>query len=393
MLKPRGAICNLECAYCFFLSKEQLYPGSTFRMSDDLLEDYTRQYIQAQRVPEVTFAWQGGEPMLMGLDFFQRAVKLQEKHRRPGMRVMNALQTNGVLLNDEWCRFFHDHNFLIGVSLDGPRSLHDAYRRDKAGKPTFDRVMNGIALMKKHRVEFNILATVHAANAEHPVEIYRFFRDEVGAQFIQFIPIVERDNGTGFQEGERVTPRSVTGKRYGQFLISIFDEWVRRDVGSVFVQIFDVALAAWIGQRPGLCVYEETCGLAMAMEHNGDLYSCDHFVEPRHFLGNVRETPLVELVGSARQRQFGQDKLNRLPRHCRKCSVRFVCNGACPKDRILTTPDGEPELNYLCEGYKSFFTHIDHPMRVMAAELRAGRPAANVMAYLARTEKATPQRR
>ena len=241
MLKPRGAICNLECAYCFFLSKEQLYPGSTFRMSDDLLEDYTRQYIQAQRVPEVTFAWQGGEPTLMGLDFFQRAVKLQEKHRRPGMRVMNALQTNGVLLNDEWCRFFHDHNFLIGVSLDGPHSLHDAYRRDKAGKPTFDRVMNGIALMKKHRVEFNILATIHAANAEHPVEIYRFFRDEVGAQFIQFIPIVERDNGTGFQEGERVTPRSVTGKRYGQFLISIFDEWVRRDVGSVFVQIFDVA--------------------------------------------------------------------------------------------------------------------------------------------------------
>jgi len=393
MLKPRGAICNLECAYCFFLSKEQLYPGSTFRMSDDLLEDYTRQYIQAQRVPEVTFAWQGGEPTLMGLDFFQRAVKLQEKHRRPGMRVMNALQTNGVLLNDEWCRFFHDHNFLIGVSLDGPRSLHDAYRRDKAGKPTFDRVMNGIALMKKHQVEFNILATVHAANAEHPVEIYRFFRDEVGAQFIQFIPIVERDNGTGFQEGERVTPRSVTGKRYGQFLISIFDEWVRRDVGSVFVQIFDVALAAWIGQRPGLCVYEETCGLAMAMEHNGDLYSCDHFVEPRHFLGNVRETPLVELVGSARQRQFGQDKLNRLPRHCRKCSVRFVCNGACPKDRILTTPDGEPELNYLCKGYKSFFTHIDRPMRVMAAELRAGRPAANVMDYLARTEKATPQRR
>jgi uncharacterized protein len=393
MLKPRGAICNLECAYCFFLSKEQLYPGSTFRMSDDLLEDYTRQYIQAQRVPEVTFAWQGGEPTLMGLDFFQRAVKLQEKHRRPGMRVMNALQTNGVLLNDEWCRFFHDHNFLIGVSLDGPRSLHDAYRRDKAGKPTFDRVMNGIALMKKHRVEFNILATVHAANAEHPVEIYRFFRDKVGAQFIQFIPIVERDNGTGFQEGERVTPRSVTGKRYGQFLISIFDEWVRRDVGSVFVQIFDVALAAWIGQRPGLCVYEETCGLAMAMEHNGDLYSCDHFVEPRHFLGNVRETPLVELVGSARQRQFGQDKLNRLPRHCRKCSVRFVCNGACPKDRILTTPDGEPELNYLCEGYKNFFTHIDRPMRVMAAELQAGRPAANVMAYLARTEKAALQRR
>jgi uncharacterized protein len=393
MLKPRGAICNLECAYCFFLSKEQLYPGSTFRMSDDLLEDYTRQYIQAQRVPEVTFAWQGGEPTLMGLDFFQRAVKLQEKHRRPGMCVMNALQTNGVLLNDEWCRFFHDHNFLIGVSLDGPRSLHDAYRRDKAGKSTFDRVMNGIAWMKKHRVEFNILATVHAANAEQPVEIYRFFRDEVGAQFIQFIPIVERDNGTGFQEGERVTPRSVTGKQYGQFLISIFDEWVRRDVGSVFVQIFDVALAAWIGQRPGLCVYEETCGLAMAMEHNGDLYSCDHFVEPRHFLGNVRETPLVELVGSARQRQFGQDKLNRLPRHCRKCSVRFVCNGACPKDRILTTPDGEPELNYLCEGYKNFFTHIDRPMRVMAAELQAGRPAANVMDYLARTEKATPQRR
>jgi uncharacterized protein len=392
MLKPRGAICNLNCAYCYYLSKERLYPGSHFRMSDALLEEYTRQYIEAQPVPEMTFAWQGGEPTLMGLDFFQRAIGLQQKYRRPGMRIHNALQTNGVTLDDEWCGFLREHNFLVGISLDGPRELHDAYRVDKGGRPTFDRVMAGLELLKKHGVEFNFLTTVHAANADHPLEVYRFLRDEAGAPFIQFIPILERDNETGFQEGEKVTARSVTGPQYGDFLIAIFDEWVRQDVGRVFVQIFDAALAAWLGQRPGLCIFEETCGTALAMEHNGDLYSCDHFVEPRHKLGNIQEIPLAKMVGSEPQRQFGLAKRDTLPRYCRECQVHFVCNGGCPKNRILRTPDGEPGLSYLCAGYKAFFTHIDRPMRIMAAELQAGRPAANIMLHLAQ-EEAQVQRR
>jgi uncharacterized protein len=392
MLKPRGAICNLNCAYCYYLSKERLYPGSHFRMSDALLEEYTRQYIEAQPVPEMTFAWQGGEPTLMGLDFFQRAIGLQQKYRRPGMRIHNALQTNGVTLDDEWCGFLREHNFLVGISLDGPRELHDAYRLDKGGQPTFDRVMVGLELLKKHGVEFNFLTTVHAANADHPLEVYRFLRDEVGAPFIQFIPILERDNEAGFQEGEEVSARSVTGPQYGDFLIAIFDEWVRQDVGRVFVQIFDAALAAWLGQRPGLCIFEETCGTALAMEHNGDLYSCDHFVEPRHKLGNIQEIPLAKMVGSEPQRQFGLAKRDTLPRYCRECQVHFVCNGGCPKNRILRTPDGEPGLSYLCAGYKAFFTHIDRPMRIMAAELRAGRPAANIMLHLAQ-EEAQVQRR
>ena len=392
MLKPRGAICNLNCAYCYYLSKERLYPGGHFRMTDDLLETFTRQYLEAQRVPEVTFGWQGGEPTLMGLDFFRRAVELQEKYRRPGMKVINALQTNGTTLDDEWCRFFQAHDFLIGLSLDGPQELHDAYRLDKGGGRSFDRVMAGLSLLKKHRVEFNILTCVHAANADHPLEVYRFFRDEVGAQFIQFIPIVERDNDTGFQKGERITARSVSGRQYGNFLIAIFEEWVRRDVGRIFVQIFDVALAAWVGQRPGLCIFEETCGTALALEYNGDLYACDHFVEPGFKLGNVQANPLAEMVGSDQQRAFGLNKRDTLPRYCRECEVRFVCNGGCPKNRVLRTPNGEPGLNYLCAGYKAFFTHVDRPMQIMAAELRAGRPPANVMLHLAH-EEAELQRR
>lgn len=386
MVKPRGPICNLDCEYCYFLSKERLYPDSDFRMSSALLEEYTRQYIEAQHVPEVTFAWQGGEPTLMGLDFFREAVAYQQKYRKPGMRIINALQTNGTLLDDGWGQFFHDHHFLIGISLDGPPHLHDAYRRDKGGRPTFERVLRGVEVLKRHRVEFNVLTCVSAANAPYPLDVYRFLRDEIGAAFIQFIPIVERDNATGFQEGSAITPRTVTGEQYGRFLIGVFDEWVRRDVGRVFVQIFDVALAVWSGQRPGLCVFEETCGVALAMEHNGDIYSCDHFVEPRYNLGNMNVIPLADLVASDRQRQFGLDKRETLPRMCRECEVRFVCNGGCPKNRLLATPDGEPGLNFLCAGYKAFFTHIDRPMRIMAAELRAGRPPANVMLILAREE-------
>lgn len=361
-----------------------MYPGSRFRMADDLLEEYTKQYIEAQQAPEVTFAWQGGEPTLMGLDFFKRAVALQQKYRKPGTRIYNAFQTNGVLLDADWARFFRSHDFLIGLSMDGPAHLHDFYRVDKGGQPTHHKVMAAARLLQQHRVEFNILTTVHAGNAQHPLEVYRFLRDEVGAQFMQFIPIVERDNDTGFQEGEAVTNRSLTGAQYGEFLCAIFDEWVRRDVGRVFVQIFDVALAAWSGQRPGLCIFEETCGNALALEHNGDLFSCDHFVEPRYRLGNIREIPLVDMVASDFQRQFGLDKRDTLPRFCRECDVRFVCNGGCPKDRILDTPDGEPGLNYLCDGFKRFFHHIDRPMQMMAAELRAHRPPANIMQMLAR---------
>jgi uncharacterized protein len=372
MLKPRGPVCNLGCAYCYYLSKEGLYPGSDFCMSDEVLESFTRQYIAAQRAPEVTFGWQGGEPLLMGLDFFRRAVALQETHRKPGTRIVNALQTNGTLLDDDWCRFFREHNFLVGLSLDGPREAHDAYRVDKGGRPTFDRVMAGLALLKEHAVEFNILATVHAANADRPLETYRFLRDEAGARFIQFIPIVQR-------EGGGVSAQSVTAEQYGGFLIAVFEEWVRRDVGRVFVQIFDVALAAWVGARPGLCVVEETCGRALVLEHNGDLYACDHFVEPHCRLGNILQTPLVELVGSEQQRRFGLDKRDALPEACRVCEVRFVCHGGCPKNRLQG-------LNYLCEGYKMFFHHIDESMRFMAAELEARRPPANIMHHLVQQE-------
>ena len=386
MTKPRGAICNLDCKYCYFLSKEKLYPDSDFRMSDNLLEEYTRQYIAAQQVPEVTFAWQGGEPTLMGLDFYKQAVHYQQKYRKPGMRILNAFQTNGVTLDDEWAVFFKENDFLIGVSLDGPELLHDAYRVDKGGQPTFARVMRGIDLLQKYAVEFNILTTVHAANAPLPLEVYQFLRDVVKTQFIQFIPIVERENDTGFQEGNRVRDRSVGARQYGEFLIDIFDEWVRHDVGRIFVQIFDVALAAWVGDSPGLCVFEETCGTALAIEHNGDVYSCDHFIEPDYLLGNIIDIPLDQIVIQDKQREFGLAKRDALPQYCRDCEVRFVCNGGCPKNRFIETPDGEPGLNYLCEGYRAFFSHIDEAMRVMAQELSQQRPPANVMYYMQRKD-------
>ena len=392
MMKPRGAICNLDCKYCYFLSKEMLYPGSRFRMADDLLEEYTKQYIASQQVPVVTFAWQGGEPTLMGLDFLKRAVQLQQKYRKPGTKIYNAFQTNGTLIDDEWCKFFREFDFLIGLSMDGPPELHDFYRVDKGGAPTHHKVLAAARLLQKHRVEFNILTTVHAGNVKEPLEVYRYLRDVVGTQYMQFIPIVERDNDTGYQEGDEVTDRSLTGAQYGVFLTTIFDEWVRRDVGRVFVQIFDVALAAWSGQRPGLCIFEETCGNALALEHNGDLYSCDHFVEPAYRLGNVQEIPLVDMVASDFQRQFGLHKRDSLPQYCRECEVRFVCNGGCPKDRILLTPDGEPGLNFLCDGFKHFFTHIDRPMHMMASELQQQRAPANVMRILVE-EEAQVQRR
>jgi uncharacterized protein len=351
------------------------------------LEQFTLQYIAAQPVDEAVFGWQGGEPTLMGLDFFERAMAAQRRHARPGMRVLNSLQTNGTLLDNEWCRFLRDNNFLVGISIDGPRELHDAYRVDKGGKPTFDQVMAGLDLLKTHQVEFNVLTTVHAANQEHPLEVYRFLRDAVGAQFIQFIPIVERANATGYQEGTAVTDRSVSADRYGRFMIDVFEEWVRRDVGRVFVQLFDVALAAWVGAPPGLCVFAESCGNALALEHNGDLYSCDHFVEPDHLLGNLENRSLTDMFDSSQQQAFGAAKWDTLPDQCRQCEVRFVCNGGCPKNRLITTPDGQPGLNYLCDGYRPFFNHIRPAMDFMAAELAARRPPANVMRTMAQGGK------
>ena len=379
MVKPRGSICNLDCQYCFYLKKEKLYPDSSFRMSDEVLESYTRQYIEAQSAPEVTFAWQGGEPTLMGVEFFRKAVAFQEKYRRPGMKILNAFQTNGTLLDDAWGEFLHAHDFLIGLSLDGPGYLHDTYRQDKGGRPTFERVMRGLGILQKHRVEFNTLTCVSAANAGKALEVYRFLRDEAGSRYMQFIPIVERDNESGFQEGARLTRRSVAGPQYGRFLIDIFDEWVRSDVGRVYVQIFDVSLARWAGERPGLCIFEETCGLGLAMEFNGDLFSCDHFVEPSRRLGNIVSAPMAELVNDARQYRFGMDKRDTLPAYCRECEVRFMCNGGCPKDRVLRTPAGEAGLNALCAGYRSFFNYVDRPMKLMAALLKSNRAPAEIM--------------
>jgi uncharacterized protein len=383
MAKPSGSACNLNCDYCFFLKKEKLYPGSNFRMSDEVHEAFIRQLFEAHQTPRVTVAWQGGEPTLMGLDFFRRSSKLQKKYAKPGTQIESTFQTNGILITDEWCRFFHDNGFLIGLSMDGPKELHNFYRKDKAGYETFDQVMRAARLLQKHDVQFNILCTVNSKNADHPLDVYRFFRDELGEHYIQFIPIVERDNESGFQEGNKVTDRSVGSKQWGHFLIKIFDEWVRRDVGQTFVVNMDGALAGWMGRAGTVCIFGPTCGEGMALEHNGDLYSCDHFVEPNHFLGNILERPMIELVASDKQRKFGQDKWDTLPRACRQCEFLHICNGECPKNRFVATSDGEPGLNYLCEGYKLFFKHADHAMRIMADLLRQGRLAEEVMTILA----------
>src|SRR5512136_2451698 len=388
--KPTGAICNLDCAYCFFLDKAAFYPGSKFRMSDAVLEQYIRQLIESHQTDHVNIAWQGGEPTLMGLDFYRRAITLAEKYRRPGMRLVHTLQTNGTLLDDEWAAFFKEHDFLIGISLDGPRELHDVYRVDKGGQPTFDKVMRGVRLLQKHGVEYNVLTTVNRINADYPLEVYRFLRDEVKTDWMQFIPVVERINEDGltlYQQGTTVSDRSVQPDQFGRFLIAIYDEWVRRDVGRVFVQTFEAALRNWLGMgSSGMCVFNETCGTGLAIEHNGDLYSCDHFVEPKYLLGNIQKTHLLELVASEPQRRFGQDKLDALPRSCRECEVWFACKGECPKNRFLTTPEGEPGLNYLCAGYKAFFHRVDEPMRTLAMLMQAGRQASEVMAILAREE-------
>jgi uncharacterized protein len=388
LAKPTGAACNLDCAYCFFLDKEALYPGSRFRMSDATLELYIRQLVESHRADTVNIAWQGGEPTLMGLDFYRRAMALAEKYRRPGMKYLHTLQTNGTLLDDEWAAFFKQHDFLIGISIDGPRDVHDVYRVDKGGRPTFDRVMRGLRLLQKHGVEHNVLTTVNGVNADYPLEVYRFLRDDAGATWMQFIPVVERIGADGsalLQEGTRVSERSVGPDQFGRFLCAVFDEWVRRDVGRIFVQTFEATLRNWLGMgTSGMCVFNETCGAGPALEHNGDLYSCDHFVEPKHLLGNIRNEHMIEMVASPRQLKFGRDKRDSLPRCCLECDVRFACHGECPKNRFIPAPDGEPGLNYLCAGFKEFFHHVGFPMKLMAGLMRRGRDAREVMPVLHR---------
>ena len=397
LAKPTGATCNLDCSYCFFLSKDSLYPNERTRMSNEVLETYIRQRLDSYRDPEVNIAWQGGEPTLMGLDFFRRSIECVAKYRKPGQKVLHTIQTNGLLLDDEWCAFFKQHDFLVGLSMDGPQPMHDAYRVDKRGRGTFHLVMRAWEALRRHGVDVNVLCTVHAANADHPLEVYRFFRDEMQVAFIQFIPIVERATrallpiaNQGWSErpggrrplykqvGELVTERSVGPAQFGRFLCAIFDEWVSRDVGKVFVQTFDAALGSWLGQY-SLCIFSPTCGTALALEHNGDMYSCDHYVEPGYLLGNIRNTHMMKLVASEKQLKFGRDKYDRLPKYCRECEALFACHGECPRNRFIRTPDGEPGLNYLCAGYKHFFKHVDQPMKRMADLLRRGRFADEIM--------------
>jgi uncharacterized protein len=401
LAKPSGSTCNIDCTYCFFLSKEALYPNEKSRMSDATLEAYIRQLLRSHRTPEVTVAWQGGEPTLMTVEFFRRSVELVEKYRRPGQIVQHTFQTNGILLDDEWCAFFKEHDFLVGLSVDGPREIHDAYRLDRAKKGTFDKVMKGWRHLREHGVEFNILCTVNAANEKHGRAVYRFFRDEMEAKWVQFIPIVERASpdtidiaNLGWSEqpgrkrllytqsGNLVTERSVGGEQYGRFLVDIFEEWVRHDVGKVFVQMFDVTLEAYFGSHL-LCIHAPTCGYGPALEYNGDLYSCDHFVEPRYLLGNIHETNLLKLVASPAQRKFGDDKRDLLTPQCQRCQVRGLCNGGCPKDRFILSSDGDPRQNYLCAGLYLFFTHTRPAMQTMAQLLQRGHPPSEVMALTA----------
>ncbi len=377
LAKPTGARCNLDCAYCFFLPKQDLYPGSSFRMSDEVLESYLRQLIESAQGEVVEISWQGGEPTLMGVEFYRRAADLARTLAPPGTSVSWSMQTNGVRIDEEWCDLLLEHDYLVGLSLDGPPRMHDAFRVDKAGRPTSDRVLDAARLLLRREVRTNILTTVNSANGDHGVEVYRFLRDEVGARYIQLIPIVERAPGSG-----AVTDRSVHPAQWGRFMIDVFDEWLLHDVGDVFVLPFDWALAAWMGMDSPLCIFRPECGDAVALEHNGDVYSCDHFVDPEHLLGNIADSTLAELVAGDRQRRFGRLKLDGLPAVCLGCEVRFACHGECPKSRFVPASDGGPPLNYLCEGYRAFFNHIDEPMRLMAGLLRRGRPASEVVELL-----------
>ena len=390
MLKPAGAHCNLACKYCYYLEKNNLYQNTPRHlMSDEMLEQFTREYIEAQTMPQVLFTWHGGEPLMRSIDFYKKALALQKKYAH-GKQIDNVIQTNGTLLTDEWCEFFAQNHWLVGISIDGPQEYHDHYRVTPAGKPSWEKVMQGISLLKKHRVEWNAMAVVNAYNAEHPLEFYHFFRDN-GCQYLQFTPIVERL--TEHEDGrtlasladDREIPladASVTPQQWGNFLCTIFDDWVRHDVGKTFVEIFDCTLANWMGVLPGICAYSKECGHAGVMEHNGDVYSCDHFVFPEYKLGNIRDQSLIDMLYGEKQQAFSRLKHTSLPRQCKECDMEFACHGECPKNRFEKDKYGEPGLNYLCQGYYQYYSHVAPYMDFMKRELLAQRPPANIMNVL-----------
>jgi uncharacterized protein len=401
MAKPIGPVCNLNCTYCYYLSKKDLLAEQEqWRMSDAILEKYIRLYIAGQSVQQINFSWQGGEPTLLGIEFFEKIVKFQKLYCPPTRQIHNDLQTNGTLLDEDWCSFLRDNRFLVGLSVDGPEDLHNYYRVDKNGKPTLDRVVAGAKLMQAHGVEFNTLTVVNRQNAKRPLDVYRYLRDVLGSQYLQFIPCVEPKEFAAIapQHWDKeklpvldapnihpghpdsiVTDWSVDPDDYGQFICTIFDEWVHNDVGKVFVPMFDCALGLWMGMPSSACYYSDVCGKALAFEHDGSVYSCDHYVYPEYRLGNIKDKSLSQMVHSERQMKFGLDKTDALPQYCKECEVLFVCNGECPKNRLIKTPEGEFGLNYLCKGLRRFFNHINPWMKLMAAELNAGRTADNVM--------------
>ena len=387
MLKPAGAHCNLACKYCYYLEKNKLYPtAQRHLMSDEMLEQFTREYIEAQTMNQVLFTWHGGEPLLRSIDFYRKALSLQQKYAG-GRCIDNVIQTNGTLLTDEWCEFFAQNHWLVGISIDGPQPYHDHYRLTAAGKPSWKKVMQGIKLLKKHGVEWNAMAVVNAYNANHPLEFYRFFKEN-GCQFLQFTPIVERQ--TRHEDGRTLasladkdeiplSEASVTPEQWGYFLCAIFDEWVRKDVGKIFVEIFDCTLANWMGVSPGICAYSKECGHAGVMEHNGDVYSCDHFVFPEYKLGNIRDHSLIDMLYGEQQQEFSRLKHSSLPRQCKECDMEFACHGECPKNRFMKDKYGDSGLNYLCPGYYHYYQHVAPYMDYMKQELMAQRPPSNIM--------------
>ena len=387
MLKPAGAHCNLACKYCYYLEKNKLYPtAQRHLMSDEMLEQFTREYIEAQTMSQVLFTWHGGEPLLRSIDFYRKALSLQQKYAG-GRRIDNVIQTNGTLLTDEWCEFFAQKHWLVGISIDGPQPDHDHYRLTAAGKPSWKKVMQGIKLLKKHGVEWNAMAVVNAYNANHPLEFYRFFKEN-GCQFLQFTPIVERltrheDGRTLASLADKdeisLSEASVTPEQWGYFLCAIFDEWVRKDVGKIFVEIFDCTLANWMGISPGICAYSKECGHAGVMEHNGDVYSCDHFVFPEYKLGNIRDHSLIDMLYGEQQQEFSRLKHSSLPRQCKECDMEFACHGECPKNRFMKDKYGDSGLNYLCPGYYHYYQHVAPYMDYMKQELMAQRPPSNIM--------------
>ena len=387
MLKPAGAHCNLACKYCYYLEKNKLYPtAQRHLMSDEMLERFTREYIEAQTMNQVLFTWHGGEPLLRSIDFYRKALSLQQKYAG-GRRIDNVIQTNGTLLTDEWCEFFAQNHWLVGISIDGPQPYHDHYRLTAAGKPSWKKVMQGIKLLKKHGVEWNAMAVVNADNANHPLEFYRFFKEN-GCQFLQFTPIVERltrheDGRTLASLADKneipLSEASVAPEQWGYFLCAIFDEWVRKDVGKIFVEIFDCTLANWMGISPGICAYSKECGHAGVMEHNGDVYSCDHFVFPEYKLGNIRDHSLIDMLYGEQQQEFSRLKHSSLPRQCKECDMEFACHGECPKNRFMKDKYGDSGLNYLCPGYYHYYQHVAPYMDYMKQELMSQRPPSNIM--------------